>query len=96
VLSALFIASCGSDNTTVTGAGAVPGDVFFRGQIQSITGTSLMVAGQLVVTDAGTVLHRNDAPARLSSFKVGERVRVTGAYAADGSVRAKTMSFPEN
>ena len=70
-------------------------EVRFVGAIQSVSGTTLHVAGRTVVTDGSTRVTRRGDPIAFSSLKVGNKVEVEGTQRADASVLARKISLED-
>jgi hypothetical protein len=68
-------------------------EVRFVGAIQSISGTTLQVAGRTVVTDGSTRVTRRSDPIALSSLKVENKVKVEGTQKTDTNVLARKISL---
>ena len=71
-------------------------DVEFKGYVESVGTTSLMVAGRMVTVDDMTEILGNDGHAIvLSDVPVGAYVEVEGRMQADGSVLAKKIELED-
>jgi len=70
-------------------------EVSFKGGIQSISGSTLQVAGKAVATDGSTRITRHGDSIAFSTLKVGNKVEVEGTQRADGSVLAKKISLED-
>jgi hypothetical protein len=71
-----------------------------RGRIDSISGSSLQVAGKTVMADGNTRIRRSGQTIPFSSLQVGQTVEVEGQAQANGSILAKSITVedesPEN
>jgi hypothetical protein len=77
--------------SSTPGAGEQEG---FLGRIQSIDGNGMRLSGGVdVFADAATQFFRNDAPASINDFSVGEMVRVSGVRQSNGTVVASKISL---
>lgn len=70
-------------------------EVSFKGNIQSISGSTLQVAGKAVVTDGSTRITRHGDSIAFSTLQVGNKVEVEGTQRTDGSVLAKKISLED-
>jgi hypothetical protein len=70
-------------------------EVSFTGTIQSISGSTLMVAGKTVATDGNTRIRRKGDTIAFSDLKVGDKVEVEGTQRADGTILAKKISLED-
>ena len=71
-------------------------EVEFRGRIDSIGASSLVVSGRSVRTDGGTRIRRSGQAVSLSDLRVGQTAEVEGVALADGSVRATKISVEDD
>ncbi len=70
------------------------GEVDFKGKVDSVGASSLVVDGRTVHVDASTrLLDGKGMSIPLSGFKMGDRVEVKGIAEADGSVLATTVKI---
>lgn len=70
------------------------GEVEFKGIVDSVDATSLVVDGRTVHVDASTrLLDAKGLSIPLSGFNKGDRVEVKGTAEADGSVRATLVKI---
>ncbi len=72
------------------------GEVEFRGIVDSVGASSLVVSGRNVLVSAGTEIKRGDAHITLAQVKVGEAAKVEGAGLPDGSVQAREIKLGED
>jgi Domain of unknown function (DUF5666)/Carboxypeptidase regulatory-like domain len=70
-------------------------EVSFKGNIQSISGSTLLVAGKTVLTDGSTRITRRGDKVAFSTLQVGNKVEVEGTQRTDGSVLAKKISLED-
>lgn len=66
-------------------------DAEVSGAITAIALPNLTVAGHTIVTDAQTVIERDDAKLTLADLKVGDMVEVEGTLQKDGSILAREI-----
>lgn len=68
----------------------------FKGTIESIGSSNLVVSGQTVLVDGSTEIEDgNESSIPFSSLKVGDTVKVEGESLADGSVMASKIEIEE-
>lgn len=72
------------------------GEAELKGRIESISPTSLQVAGKTVRTDASTRIERDDRRIALTDLRVGERVEVKGVRQSDGSILARRIEVEDD
>jgi hypothetical protein len=68
----------------------------FRGRIQSIGSSSLVVDGRLVEVDANTLIRRRGDPIPFSALQIGNLVEVEGTPRSDGSVLARKITLEDD
>ncbi len=68
----------------------------FRGRIESLGSSTLVVAGQTVRTDGNTRIRRRGDPISFSDLKVGQTVEVEGHRLSDGSLLAEKITVEDD
>lgn len=87
----------GSGGSGSGGSGADGGseaeseDVTFEGTLKAVDGATLTVDSMIVLTTSSTRIEKGDAVVAPAALAVGDRLRVEGALASDGSVAAKEI-----